>query len=39
MSASDEETLKAYVEESLDHLAGIETDLLEIEKGRKGHRR
>jgi len=32
MSAGDDETLKAYIDESLEHLAGIETDLLEIEK-------
>ena len=32
MNAGDEETLKAYIDESLEHLAGIETDLLEIEK-------
>ncbi len=32
MSAGDDETLKAYINESLEHLAGIETDLLEIEK-------
>ena len=32
MSAGDDETLKAYIDESLDHLAGIETDLLEMEK-------
>jgi len=32
MSAGDEETLKAYIDESLEHLAGIETDLLEMEK-------
>jgi two-component system chemotaxis sensor kinase CheA len=32
MDAGDEETLKAYIDESLEHLVGIETDLLEIEK-------
>ena len=32
MSAGDVETLKAYVDESIEHLAGIETDLLEMEK-------
>jgi len=32
MSPSDDETLKAYIDESLEHLAGIETDLLEMEK-------
>ncbi|MCF8128513.1 MAG: chemotaxis protein CheW [Deltaproteobacteria bacterium] len=32
MSTGDDETLKAYIDESLEHLAGIETDLLEIEK-------
>ena len=32
MSAGDDETLKAYIDESLEHLAGIETDLLEMEK-------
>ncbi len=32
MSAGDDETLKAFIEESLEHLANIETDLLEIEK-------
>ena len=32
MDAGDEETLKAYIDESLEHLADIETDLLEIEK-------
>lgn len=32
MSADDEETLKAYIDESLEHLTGIETDLLEMEK-------
>lgn len=32
MSPADDETLKAYIDESLEHLAGIETDLLEMEK-------
>jgi len=32
MSPGDDETLKAYIDESLEHLAGIETDLLEMEK-------
>ncbi len=32
MSPGDDETLKAYIGESLEHLAGIETDLLEMEK-------
>ena len=32
MSTGDDETLKAYIDESLEHLAGIETDLLEMEK-------
>ena len=32
MNTGDEETLKAYIDESLEHLAGIETDFLEMEK-------
>ena len=32
MNPGDDETLKAYIDESLEHLAGIETDLLEMEK-------
>jgi two-component system chemotaxis sensor kinase CheA len=32
MSAGDDESLKAYIDESLEHLADIETDLLEMEK-------
>ena len=32
MSTGDDETLKAYIDESLEHLADIETDLLEMEK-------
>ncbi len=32
MSTGDDETLKAYIDESLEHLSGIETDLLELEK-------
>ena len=29
----DDETLQMYIEESLDHLADIESDLLTIEEG------
>ncbi len=32
MNTGDEETLKAYIDESLEHLTGIETDFLEMEK-------
>ena len=32
MSYKDQEILQAFIEESVDHLAGIETDLLAIEK-------
>ncbi|OQY43331.1 MAG: hypothetical protein B6240_12635, partial [Desulfobacteraceae bacterium 4572_87] len=32
MTTTDEETIKAYTDESMEHLAHMETDLLEIEK-------
>ncbi len=32
MNSGDNETLKAYIDESLEHLADIESDLLEMEK-------
>jgi two-component system chemotaxis sensor kinase CheA len=32
MSMQDDETLRLYVEESIEHLADIENDLLAIEK-------
>jgi two-component system chemotaxis sensor kinase CheA len=32
MGTKDDETLQVYIEESLDHLSGIENDLLAIEK-------
>ena len=32
MSIQDDETLRLYVEESIEHLADIENDLLAIEK-------
>ncbi|NLA74909.1 MAG: histidine kinase, partial [Deltaproteobacteria bacterium] len=32
MSMQDDETLRLYVEESIEHLADIENDLLSIEK-------
>ncbi|MFH1075532.1 MAG: chemotaxis protein CheW [Pseudomonadota bacterium] len=33
MTVEDEEILQSYIEESLEHLASIETDLLAIENG------
>ena len=32
MSFEDQEILQAFIEESVEHLADIETDLLAIEK-------
>jgi hypothetical protein len=34
MTIQDDETLQMYLEESIEHLADIETDLLAIEEGR-----
>ena len=33
MSIQEDETLRLYVEESVEHLANIENDLLAIEQG------
>jgi two-component system chemotaxis sensor kinase CheA len=38
MTIQDDETLQMYLEESIEHLADIETDLLAIEEAGAEHR-